>query len=74
MYSPIWPYMGDDVVVFLFMCLGMMILVRTWFYLSEHSYIWVNYVATEPCSSPGIMVFNRDIIPLYGRAIQVTEI
>ena len=37
--------------------------------------IWVNFITTEPCSpSLEIIVYVREIIPIHGRTIQVSDI
>ena len=36
-------------------------------------YTWVNYNDLTVLPSPGIMVYFREIIPFYGRKIQVRE-
>ena len=38
------------------------------------SYIWVNYNDLTVLPNPGIMVNVREIIPFYGRKIQVSEL
>ena len=35
--------------------------------------IWANYNDLTSRPSPGIMVYFREIIPFYGRTIQVSE-
>ena len=37
-----------------------------------HTYMWVNYNDLTVLPNPGIMVYVREIIPFYGRTIQVS--
>jgi len=45
-------------------------------FLRDSSQIWVNLITTEPESDPalGMMVRNREIIPIWPQFIQVSEI